>query len=119
MASHLHKFVDMARPTEKVFTQRIAPLVRLISQLHLTDLANVTINMKVLFHRHNSHCFFGALDWSYSFTTSCAFRSKNSVKVVNAVDFVVKVDGEGHSIKTFVADAAAKASWVVRLAHSL
>ena len=39
--------------------------------------------------------------------------------VCDAVDLVVNVDSKRHAIKTLVADAAAEAAGVIRLAHGL
>ena len=41
------------------------------------------------------------------------------MEVVDAVDLVVKVDCEGNSVQTFVADATAKAARVVVIPHRL
>lgn len=39
--------------------------------------------------------------------------------VVDAVDLVVDVHGEGDAIQAIVADAASEATWMVALAHRL
>ena len=41
------------------------------------------------------------------------------MKVVDAVDLVIEVDGEGDAVEALVAHAAAEAAGVVRLAHRL
>ena len=41
------------------------------------------------------------------------------MKVVDAVDLVVEVDGEGHPVEAVVAHAAAEAARVVKVAHGL
>jgi hypothetical protein len=41
------------------------------------------------------------------------------VKVVDAVDLVVKIDGEGDAVQALIAHAAAEATGMVRLAHRL
>ena len=41
------------------------------------------------------------------------------MKVVDAIDLVVEVDGEGDAVQALVAHAAAEAAGVVRLAHGL
>jgi len=39
--------------------------------------------------------------------------------IIDTVDFVVDVDRERNSVQTFVAHAAAEASWMIRPAHRL
>ena len=41
------------------------------------------------------------------------------MKVIDAVDLVVKIYREGHSVKAVVTNAAPEASWVVGLTHRL
>ena len=41
------------------------------------------------------------------------------MKVVDAVDLVIEVDGEGDAVQALVAHAAAEAARVVRLSHRL
>ena len=41
------------------------------------------------------------------------------MEVIDAIDLVVKVHGEGYPIQTVVADAAAEATRVVGVAHGL
>ena len=45
--------------------------------------------------------------------------SDSPVVVVDAVDLVVDVDGEGHAVQALVTDAAAEAARVVGLAHGV
>lgn len=102
-----------------MITERIAPFVRLIRQLDITNLTNVAVNVKIFFHGNNSHSFFSSLNWSNALSASRTFRSKNSVKIINAVDFVVKVHSEGHSVEAVVAHTASKATRMISLAHGL
>jgi hypothetical protein len=43
-----------------------------------------------------------------TFTAGGAFRSEDSMEVVDAVDLVVKVYGEGYPVQTVVTNAAPK-----------
>ena len=58
-------------------------------------------------------------DWSDSFTTGGTFRRKHSVVIVYTINFIVHIHGEGNTVKTFVANATSKASWMIRLPHCL
>lgn len=48
-----------------------------------------------------------------TFATTGAFGRKHAMIVVDAVDLVIHIDGEGNSIEAFVADAAAKAARMI------
>lgn len=54
-----------------------------------------------------------------TFATASTFGRKHAVIVVDAIDLVVSVHSEWHSVQAFVADAAPEASRMVRLAHGL
>ena len=41
------------------------------------------------------------------------------MKVVNAIDFVVKVDSERHAVEAFGTNATSEAAWVIKLSHCL
>jgi hypothetical protein len=41
------------------------------------------------------------------------------VKVVDAIDLIIEVDGEGDAVEAIVADAAPEAAGVVIIAHGL
>jgi len=75
--------------------------------------------MKVFFHSYHSDSLVGALDWSNTGVANIANRSKNSMKVINAIDLVVEVNSEWNSIKTFIAHTTAKAPWMIKLTHRL
>ena len=53
--SHLGELGHMAGAAEQVLGQRVAPLVRLVRQLHLAVLAHVAVDVVVLLHRNYSH----------------------------------------------------------------
>jgi hypothetical protein len=46
-------------------------------------------------------------------------NKKLLVKIVDAVDLVVEVDGEGDAVEAVVAHAATEATGVVKVAHRL
>ena len=59
------------------------------------------------------------LDGSDGLVAGGALGREDPVKVVDAVDLVVEVDGEGDAVEALVAHAAPEAAGVVRLAHRL
>ena len=97
---------------EQVVAQGVASLVRLVSQLHLAVLADVTINVEVLLHGDNSDCLLGALHWGDALTTGSTLGSKDSMKVIDTVDLVVEVNSERNTVEAFIADAASEAAWM-------
>ena len=109
----------MATSAEEVLPKRVAPLVRLVGQLHITHLAHVAVHMEVFLHGNHSYGFLGALHRRDSLTTGGALGGKDPMEVVDAVDLVVKVDGEGNTVKALVADAAAETTRVERFADRL
>ena len=78
---HPSQLLDVARPAEQVVVQGVTALVGLVGELHLTTLkcvtevsfkirsihiwhsyfADVTVDVKVLFHRHHSNRLLGPL----------------------------------------------------------
>lgn len=52
-----------------------------------------------------------------TFLATGTFRGEEMVVVVDAINFVVNVDREGHSVEAFVAHATAEAAGVIRFAH--
>lgn len=52
-----------------------------------------------------------------TFLTTGTFRGEEMVVVVDAINFIVNIDREGHSVEAFVAHATAEAAWVIRFAH--
>ena len=75
--------------------------------------------MEIFLHSNNSDSLFSALNWSDSVSTTRALGSEDPVEVIDAVDLVVEVDGEGDAVEALVAHAAPEAAGVVRLAHRL
>ena len=59
------------------------------------------------------------LDGSDGLVAGGALGREDPVEVVDAVDLVVEVDGEGDAVEALVAHAAPEAAGVVRLAHRL
>jgi len=115
---HPSQLLDVARPAEEVVFQGVTALVGLVGELHLTTFADVTVDVKVFFHRHHSNRLLGPLDGSDGLVAGGALWREDPVKVVDAVDLVVEVDGEGDSVEALVAHAAPEAAGVVRLART-
>ena len=109
----------MATSAEEVLPKRVTPLVRLVGQLHITHLAHVAVHVEVFLHGNHSYGFLGALHRRDSLTTTRAFGRKDPVKVVNAVDFVVKVHSEGDAVQAVVTHTAAEAARVKSFAECL
>ena len=109
----------MATSAEEVLPKRVTPLVRLVGELHITHLAHVAVHVEVFLHGNHSYGFLGALHRRDSLTTGGALGGKYPMEVVDAVDLVVEVDGEGDAVEALVAHAAPEAAGVVRLAHRL
>ena len=59
-------------------------------------LADVAVDVEVLFHGDDPDGVGGTLDRRDPVAARRAFRRENLVEVVNTVDLVVKVDGEGN-----------------------
>ena len=59
------------------------------------------------------------LDWSDGLVAGGALGREDPVEVVDAVDLVVEVDGEGDAVEALLAHAAPEATGVERLAHRL
>ena len=138
--------MDVARTTHKSTIEWVASFVRFIGQLHATIFTNVTIYVEIFVHGNDSYGFLCALkskishysksrlfieeiishkneityfDWSDSFTTGSTFWCEHSVVIVYAIDFIINIHGEGNTVKTFVANATSKASWMIGLPHCL
>ena len=109
----------MATSAEEVLPKRVTPLVRLVGELHITHLAHVAVHVEVFLHGNHSYGFLGALHRRDSLTTGGALGGKYPMEVVDAVDLVVKVHGEGNTVKALVANAAAETTRVERLADRL
>ena len=69
--------------------------------------------MEVLLHGHRPDRLLRPLHRRDSLITTPAFGHKDPVKVVNAVDFVVKVYSEGDAVQAVVTHAAAEAARVL------
>ena len=116
---HLDELAQVTGVAEQVVAQGVASLVRLVSQLHLAVLADVTINVEVLLHGDYSDCLLSALHWGDALTTGSTLGSKDSMKVIDTVDLVVEVNSEGNSIKTVITDAASEAARMICLPDCL
>ena len=84
-----------------------------------TYLTDVAIYVKVLLHSDDSDSVRRSLHGSDSVPTGGAFGSENFVKVVDAVDLVVKVNGEGNSVQALIANGTSEATRMVRVPHRL
>ena len=111
-APHLVKLGQVATPAEEVFSEWVAPLVRLIRQLHVAHLADIAVDVEVFLHGDHSHRFFGSLHRCDALTTGSTLGGKNPMEVVDTVDLVVKVNGERNTVEALIADAAAEAAWM-------
>lgn len=111
--------LDVTRTAHKSAVKWVAPLIRLVGQLHTAILANVAVHMKVFVHRDHSDRFLGSLNRRDSLSTRRALRREHSVVIVYTIDLIVNVDREGYAIETLVADAAPEAARVIRFAHGL
>ncbi len=109
----------MALPAVQVLPERVAPLVGLVRQLHVAPLAHVAVHVEVLLHGHDAHGLVGAVDGRDGVAAGGALGREDAVEVVDAVDLVVEVHGEGHAVQALVAHAAAEAAGMVRLPHGL
>lgn len=91
--------------------------------------------MEILVHGDNAHRLVGALDGcdacqarmqrerdkyrSYlsggllTFATAGALGRKHAMIIVDTIDLVIHVHGEGHAIEAFIANAAAKAARMI------
>lgn len=54
-----------------------------------------------------------------TFATASTLGSEHAMVIVDAVNLVIHIHGEGHSVQTLVADAAAETTGMVRLPHGL
>ena len=70
-------------------------------------------------HGHHPDRLFRPLHGRDPVPARRALGREDPVEVVDAVDLVVEVDGEGDPVETVVADAAAETAGVVGLTHSL
>ena len=81
-------------------------------------------NLMVSQKRSKSKLFLLVFKWfltkwhSYEIRPHCGSRNL-LVKVVNAVNLIVKVDSEGNSVETLITDTASKTSGVIVIAHGL
>jgi len=116
---HLHQLVEVAPPAQKMLAKWIAPLVRLVSQLHLAHLAHVAVNVEIFLHGNNPDCLLSTLYRGDTLATRSTFGSKNSVEVIDAVDLVVKVNCKGNTVQAVVADTAAEAARMISLPDGL
>ena len=84
-----------------------------------TYLTDVAIYVKVLLHGDDSDGVRRSLHGSDSVPAGGALGGENFVKVVDAVDLVVKVDGEGNSVQALIANRTSEATRMVRVPHRL
>ena len=101
-ASHFIELGKMATSAEEVLPKRVTPLVRLVGELHITHLAHVAVHVEVFLHGNHSYGFLGALHRRDSLTTGGALGGKYPMEVVDAVDLVVEVDGEGDAVQALL-----------------
>lgn len=59
------------------------------------------------------------LNRSNSLSARSTLRREHSVVIVDAIYFIVNVNGERYTIKTLVANATSKAPGMIGLPHSL
>lgn len=111
--------LDVTRTTHKSAIKWVAPLIRLVGQLHAAILTNVAIHMEVFVHRDYPDRLLSPLNWRDSLSTRRALGRKHSVVIVYTIDLIVDVDREGHAVEAFVAHATPEAARVIRLAHGL
>ena len=117
--AHLDEFAPVAGVTQQVVAQGVAPLVRLVRQLHLALLADVAVHVEILLHGHHPHRLLRPLHRGDSLPAGGTLGGEDPVKVVDTVDLVVEVYSEGDSVKALIADAASEAARVESLADGL
>lgn len=61
------KFLQMTCTTHQSPFVRITSLIRFVSQLHATFLADITIDMKIFIHWYHTYRFFGTFHRRYTF----------------------------------------------------
>ena len=49
------ELLDVTALAEKALSERVAPLVRLVGELHVAALAHVAVHVEVLLHRNHAH----------------------------------------------------------------
>ena len=117
--AHLDEFAPVAGVTQQVVAQGVAPLVRLVRQLHLALLADVAVHVEILLHGHHPHGLLRPLHRGDPLPTRGALGSEDPVEVIDTVDLVIKVDREGDPVKTFITDTTSEAARVESLADGL
>lgn len=118
MLSRLHPLY-VTRPTHQNALVRVTPLIRLIRQLHSTVLTDVAVDVEVKVHGHDSHCLLCTLHRSDSFTATGTLWGVHTVVVIHAINLIIHVHGEWHSVQTLIAHTAPEAAGMVAGTHRL
>ena len=102
-----------------MLAQGVASFVRFVRQLHIADFTDVAVHVEILLHCNDPHCLFSSFNRGDTLTARRTFGSEYPVEVIDTIDFVVKVHGEGNSVQAIVAYTTTEAAGMVSFPYGL